>query len=330
MELQNLPAHVARVLEKLDDVRPTKDGWDARCPCLDHGSAGDHPGDQHPSLRITVGDDGRVLLKCRVGCKTDAVLQAARLAWNDLFPPADEVLSPVNFASNDHGGATDPDLIHEVYQRLLNELKLSDDHHAQLVRRGLTPEAIRQGDYRSLKNIDRGRAAKAVHGQLGGAVLGVPGFMVGDYGVTLAGTATGLLIPVRDLSQRIQALKIRREGEPKYLYLAGGEDGLSGGSPVHVPLGITAPAETVRVTEGELKADVCMLLDGTPTIGIPGVTQWRAVFPLLHELRAKTVIIAFDAIDLYDKTPVFVQAEAFWRELKDQGYDVQIEDWYDA
>ena len=57
--------------------------------------------------------------------------------------------------------------------------------------------------------------------------------------------------------------------------------GTSPGSPVHVPLGIVAPALVVRLTEGELKADVCTALDNTPTIGVPGVTQWRGALPRL-------------------------------------------------
>ena len=41
--------------------------------------------DQHPSLDIARGRDGRWLLYCRAGCPTKAVLQAVGLTWSDLF-----------------------------------------------------------------------------------------------------------------------------------------------------------------------------------------------------------------------------------------------------
>src|SRR5437879_3870704 len=42
------------------------------CPCPDHGN-GD--GDQHPSLDLDLRN-GRILVKCRVGCSQDAVMTA--------------------------------------------------------------------------------------------------------------------------------------------------------------------------------------------------------------------------------------------------------------
>jgi hypothetical protein len=55
------------ILARLAQVRKTTSGWSARCPAHD---------DQNPSLSITVGDDGRVLLHCHAGCSFDAVLNA--------------------------------------------------------------------------------------------------------------------------------------------------------------------------------------------------------------------------------------------------------------
>jgi hypothetical protein len=136
-------------------------------------------------------------------------------------------------------------------------------------------------------------------------------------------------VPVRDLQGRIQALKIRRASEPKYVYLTGGDNGPSSGSPVHVPLGIAGPSTIVRVTEGELKADVCTVLDPVPTIGVPGVTQWRGVHPVLKSLGAATIVLAYDSPDVHTKPPVFEQAESFWQALKGEGFQVELEDWYE-
>jgi hypothetical protein len=54
--------------------------WAAKCPAHD---------DRSPSLSIGEGTDGRVVLICRAGCDTPAVLSAAGLSWRDLFsgPP---------------------------------------------------------------------------------------------------------------------------------------------------------------------------------------------------------------------------------------------------
>lgn len=329
MNTNSIPAYARWVLEKFRGVRPTRDGWEAFCPCPGHN----RDGDQHRSLRAAIGDDGRVLIKCRVGCPTDAVLDAVGLDHADLFRDdgADAIATASTGAEParpEHRAPTEraaPDLVHRAYDALLAALSLSPRHRDDLRRRGLTDAAVDLRGYRTLRNDARGVAAKAVHQQIGDAVRGVPGFVVGEYGVTLHGTATGLLVPVRDLRGQIVALKIRRAAEPKYVYLS--DPDYSPGSPIHVPLGVPRTAAVVRVTEGELKADVCTTLERIPTIGVPGVTQWRDAIPLLKEMRASTVILAFDAPDVRSKAPVFEQAELFWSELGNEGFDVELEDW---
>jgi hypothetical protein len=328
MKHETTPAHVRRVLDRLKGVRPTRDGWDALCPCPYHN--GD--GDQRPSLHVEEGEDGRTLLKCRGGCKTDAVLNALGLWYPDLFAPqggedVPEDESPAIVYARQRPPAADPDLVGRAYDTLLAALPLEDVHREDLRRRGLNDDEIDRRGYRTLRNTTRGKAAQAVHAQLGDAVLGVPGFARGPYGITIHGDATGLLVPVRDLGGRVVALKVRRQGEPKYVYLTGADDGPSPGSPVHVPLGVVAPAPVLRVTEGELKADVCTALDGTPTVGVPGVTQWRLALPLLKPLGATTVVIAYDAPDVRGKPPVFTQAEMLWQALLAEGFEVEVEDW---
>jgi hypothetical protein len=69
---------VARVLERLDGVRHTRRGALARCP--------GHQ-DARPSLAVDEGDDGRVLMTCRAGCRTSDILAALGLRFTDLFPP---------------------------------------------------------------------------------------------------------------------------------------------------------------------------------------------------------------------------------------------------
>jgi hypothetical protein len=64
------------LLARLDRVKRAGDGWMARCPAHEDGT---------PSLSITEGDDGRVLLKCHAGCATEEIVSALGLSLSDLF-----------------------------------------------------------------------------------------------------------------------------------------------------------------------------------------------------------------------------------------------------
>lgn len=65
------------VLSRLGKWKQTRDHYTACCPAHD---------DSNPSLSISLGDDGRVLLKCYAGCATEDVVRAMGLKMSDLFP----------------------------------------------------------------------------------------------------------------------------------------------------------------------------------------------------------------------------------------------------
>lgn len=65
-----------RILKLLSDVKESRGGWTARCPWHD---------DTRPSLSISTGEDGRVLLKCHSGCTTKEIVDALGLEERDLF-----------------------------------------------------------------------------------------------------------------------------------------------------------------------------------------------------------------------------------------------------
>jgi hypothetical protein len=62
-----------------------------------------------------------------------------------------------------------------------------------------------------------------------------------------------------------------------------------------VPLHSGLQTATVRLTEGELKADVATVLSQTLTISAPGATTWRATLPVLQRFGPRKVFVAFDA-----------------------------------
>ncbi|HVK05847.1 MAG TPA: hypothetical protein VM490_20415, partial [Armatimonadaceae bacterium] len=71
---------VDRVLARLSDARRQGAngdggrGWLARCPAHE---------DREPSLSVSSGNDGRVLLKCFAGCRPEAITAALGLTMAD-------------------------------------------------------------------------------------------------------------------------------------------------------------------------------------------------------------------------------------------------------
>jgi hypothetical protein len=231
--------------------------------------------------------------------------------------------------------ACPPDL-HRVYSALLRHLHLDVSHRETLVTRGLDAGAIEAGAYRSLPRQGRGRVLAELTGLFGDdLLLAVPGFCLREGSsrpyMSLAGP-TGLIVPVRDSEGRIIALKVRRDdpGEgPKYVYVSSTARGGPGpGAPIHVPLGTDGRGSptAVRVTEGELKADVATHLSGVLTISVPGVSAWRGALPVLAGLSPKQVQIAFDA-DGASNPLVARAAEATAAAMAHEGYHVVLEQW---
>lgn len=65
-----------KVLSAIREYKTSGDGFQARCPAHD---------DAKLSLVINTASDGTVVLKCRAGCSTDAVVRSLGLTLNDLF-----------------------------------------------------------------------------------------------------------------------------------------------------------------------------------------------------------------------------------------------------
>jgi putative DNA primase/helicase len=95
------------------------------------------------------------------------------------------------------------------------------------------------------------------------------------------------------------------------------------------PLGIAIPCQTVRITEGELKADVATALSGMPTISVAGATIWRPCLPVLGQMGCKTVRLSFDA-DATRKLSVAQSISACANALASNGFVVELERWNEA
>ena len=197
----------------------------------------------------------------------------------------------------------EPGVLDQAYRALMAALPLSSTHRLALRQRGLPDVEVLRRGYRTLPLQGRAALARGLVDRFGADVCArVPGLYVEAQGTrrwwTLAGAA-GLLIPVRDIDGRIVALKVRADhlGEgPKYTYLSSTKhQGPSPGAQVHVPLHDGQTGDPLRLTEGELKADVATALSGLRTVSIPGVSAWRHAIPVLQALQPARVLLSFDA-----------------------------------
>ena len=120
---------LSAVLPKLEGVRKAGSGWTARCPAHD---------DHTPSLSVSVGRDGRVLLKCFSGCPVESITAAMGLKMSDLFSDDPSPPRPV------HTTATKP--------LVLPELSAGDpiDWWRLATLRGIDPDGVRLAVERGL------------------------------------------------------------------------------------------------------------------------------------------------------------------------------------
>jgi len=242
--------------------------------------------------------------------------------------------SLIELPSQPQAERADPATLDRTYRALLASLPLSSTHRQALRQRGLADRDIVQRGYRTLAVHGRATRVRQLVADFGAdACARVPGLYIVECGSqqwwSLAGVP-GLLIPVRDIDGRIVALKVRADhlGEgPKYTYLSSTKHGGPGPSaPVHVPLHGLSPGGPLRLTEGELKADVATVLSGVLTIAVPGVTLWRQVLPLLEALRPTRVLLAFDAD--WRQNPHVARALAqATQALVEAGHPVGVETW---
>lgn len=195
----------------------------------------------------------------------------------------------------------DVELVARVYAAMFDALELSAADRADLKRRGLTDEEIDRRQYRSAP--DRRDALPNYLLDTGfkrSELLSVPGFYCGRHGGILLAASEALLIPVRDVKERIVAVRMRLykpvKGKGKYRWLSSAnKNGPGPGVIPHIPLKLAAVDPHIcRLTEGELKADISTDRSGILTISAPGVAIWRPAFDVARALGFSTIRLAFD------------------------------------
>lgn len=222
-----------------------------------------------------------------------------------------------------------PDFTHSVYAAMLANFPPSQKHRQNLRQRGLSDSEIDGRKYGTMPQ-DRWRVVQELSNRFGSSIAGVPGFFTRDGKIMLGGSC-GMLVPIRDVAGRIVALLIRLDdfqGSGKYRYLSSLSHGGNGpGAPIHVPAAMPELCETVRVTEGALKADIAFVLTGVPTVGLPGLSGLPKLIETLTAMGCKTVRLAMD--DDMRKNPMVATAVGSLSEgITKAGFSIEFEQWY--
>lgn len=281
--------------------------------------------------------EGGAVAICRRQCGEGGVEKVDRNGapfWVHHLNGYGEAIKPKTIAHQEAPHVAAFDTLDKVYTALLAACPLSDEHRDDLVEeRGLPAEEVERRQYGSLSYSNRELITGTLEDQFGRELLlAVPGFFVQERDdkteLSLAGRA-GLLIPVRARSGLIRAIKIRADRateKNRYIWLSSkGFGGASPGAPVHVPL-CDSSTETIRITEGELKADITTALSGMLTISMPGASSWQSILPVVVEIKPKSIQLAFDADKFRNRHVARAQSELFG-ELKRLGYQVGVLTW---
>jgi hypothetical protein len=201
--------------------------------------------------------------------------------------------------------------MHKVYQELLSLLELSDQHRTSLMHRGFTAEGIEQIGFKTMPFRRKVIVEQLLEKVSASELAMTAGFYRNNDKWALAGCA-GIIIPIRNLDKTLAGLKIRSDRpttpQSKYLMLSSNPKANKDGH-INYPNGTAATicnhfptwgaenaiADTLRITEGEFKAEIATEYTGVYTVSISGVSSWRMAIDAIKELKPKKVLLCFDA-----------------------------------
>jgi DNA primase len=119
-------------LNLLENVRPSGQGYQARCPAHD---------DRNPSLSVTEGDDGQILVHCHTGCTSDDVVKAMGRKMSDLYNQSETFGRSRVSKRSEYKRESSPDPIPEdMVEKLHNAL--TPDDRASLSSERMLSDAV--------------------------------------------------------------------------------------------------------------------------------------------------------------------------------------------
>ena len=98
---------LTQLLDQLENVTQNGKQYSARCPAHD---------DRKNSLSVTQEKDGKILLHCHAGCKTEEILSALHLSMQDLYPsPSEKQGKKPGREHHEKGRVTDEYIYHDSF-----------------------------------------------------------------------------------------------------------------------------------------------------------------------------------------------------------------------
>lgn len=187
----------------------------------------------------------------------------------------------------------------DYYRALLKRLTLAPDHRENLLRRGLTDEAIDRLGYKTTPVVGFHALAQSLLDE-GYTLFGVPGFYRDEDGRwTMAVWRRGILIPGTYFG-KIQGFQIRLDHKMKkggkFLTFSSRDelDGAMGENWCHL---VGPVRERILLIEGYMKADIVHHFTGQTMLAIPGVTSLQHLESALKDLiplGVRHVMTCFD------------------------------------
>lgn len=286
--------------------------------------------------------------------------------WNSL-PQSERGNMKLSGEVKQNAKVTYISLRDQVYTNLLSTLALSESHKQGLIKRGLSPEFIKQAGYKTLpvfgfctlaelslwkscNQTDFQEAMKFwmnVFSKNNGSCI--PGYYSLQNEIRIVRRKNGFFVPVRDRFGRISGMQIRydalqedateREKEMyhKYSWFSSSEKTtgvtITGIETIH-HVGFDARSETtpstVYLTEGALKADVASFLSGgKPFIALIGVNNTSQLKDELVYLKdhGTTKIHVAVDMDYRDKPTVKKALDNIMNTIHDAGLESLMLTW---
>ena len=191
----------------------------------------------------------------------------------------------------------------DTYTEFLNMCHLSLSHKADLLKRGLSEEAIVRGQYKSVPQVGFMSIPRTLE-KNGYSVVGVPGFYSYKGYVKIPENRSGFFVPVRNIHGQISGMQIRFDDghKRKYIWFTSNNFpkgcSVSGIEQIHYAgIRYDNVPRVIGITEGPLKADIAYELLGIPfiaVIGVANLSQLKENLIMLKKLGVEEVNELFD------------------------------------
>jgi len=307
------------------------DEYLARCPFC-----GDSNNPQHGHLYLNTEKDAYYCVRCGAGgYAVGLYAECNRISKQEAYKQLTEEnssrfkqVTKKQIPEIQQTPIADIEIRNKTYTAFLSKLNLSKEHLRNLLKRGLSWEAIAANMYKTLPaNPDVRREICKELIEEGYTLEGVPGFYVNKDGQWDFVYYKGFLIPVKDSKGRIQGLQIRLDDTNQRKYMWFSSNGKNKGTPAHAWQGVHGyPSKIIIITEGPLKADIAHFLSRYTFVSVPGVTAIKGIENVLKELGAEKVYIAYD-MDLLTNKGVQIAKTKLEEKLTAAGFKVYTKTW---